>query len=262
MSIFDFFLKKKISFFLTSLLVVVLSLYNVPKAQAVSWQLTYADEFNSANDLSGWNVDSGDGNFWIDTSGGFLHLESNWGPTYPIVWRNDLYSSINANNSDYAVEIRFRRSYLTGYGSAFGIGTASFSSTRFSPGDPYPVSSYENVLHNEQHQPASPGSFGGNENICGNRDKKPIPVDYGWHVGRVEFVGTTGYHYLDGSLIGSFVCRSLVPISTYFGNSYDEPWGSWSQLDIDYFHIYTPVIPLSPRLRRVITPPLPSRFLK
>ncbi len=214
---------------------------HAPAAQT-TWQLYYADEFNAGSDLVGWNIDRGDGNYWIDTGGGFLHLESNWGYTYPMVWRNDLFSYINANNLDYAVEVRFRRPYLTAYGSAVGVGTTSFSGARFAAGDQYPANNYENVIHNEQHQPAQPGSFGGNENICLNQDKKPIPVDYTWHVGRAEFIGTTGYHYFDGSLIGTATCASR-PLSTYFGNAYIQPYiGSWSTLDIDYIRIYVRVI--------------------
>ena len=214
---------------------------NVPAAQS-SWQLYYADEFNAGADLVGWNIDRGDGNYWIDTSGGFLHLESNWGYTYPMIWRNDLFNYINANNLDYAIEVRFRRPYLTAYGSAFGVGSTSFSGARFAAGDQYPVNNYENIIHNEQHQPAQPGSFGGNENICLNQDKKPIPVDYTWHVGRAEFIGGTGNHYFDGAWIGSASCGSR-PVSTYFGNAYVQPFiGSWSTMDIDYIRIYIRVV--------------------
>jgi len=212
---------------------------NAPAAQT-SWQLYYADEFNTGSDLVGWSIDHGDGNYWID-AGGFLHMESNWGYTFPMVWRNGLYNYINANNLNYAVEVRFRRTYLTAYGTAFGVGTTSFSGARFSAGDQYPVDHYENIIHNEQHQPAAPGSFGGNENICANQDRKPIPVDYNWHVGRAEFIGTTGTHYFDGTWIGTASCASR-PVSTYFGNSYVQPFiGSWSFLDIDYIRIYIQV---------------------
>ncbi len=235
---------------------------NVPAAQS-TWQLYYADEFNAGSDLVGWNFDRGDGNYWVDTGGGFLHLESNWGYTYPMVWRNDLYGYINANNLDYAVEVRFRRPYLTAYGSAFGVGATSFSGARFAAGDQYPVNNYENIIHNEQHQPAQQGSFGGNENICLNQDKKPIPVDYTWHVGRAEFLGGTGYHYFDGGLMGTASCGSRS-LSTYFGNSYVQPFlGSWSTLDIDYLRIYirvtatptfTPTYPPTSTPTRTFTP--------
>ncbi len=220
-----------------------------------SWQLYYADEFNAGSDLVGWSIDRGGGNYWIDTSGGFLHLESNWGYTYPMVWRNNLFSYINANNLDYAVEVRFRRTYLTAYGSAFGIGTANFSGARYPAGDQYPVNNYENIVHNEQHQPASPGAFGGNENICLNQQRKPIPVDYAWHVGRAEFIGTTGTHLFDGAVIGTASCMSR-PRSTYFGNSYNQPFiGSWSMADIDYIRIYIRVIATStPTFTPTFTP--------
>lgn len=206
-------------------------------AQA-AWQLFFADEFNASGDLVGWNLNRGDGNCWIDAVGGFLHLESNWGYTYPMVWRNDLYSHINANNLDYAIEVRFRRPYLTAYGSAFGVGTANFSGARFSAGDPYPLNNYENVFTNEQHQPL--GQFSGHERICMHQPGQPIPVDYTWHVGRAEFSSGTGYHYFDGSLIGTASCYPR-PLSTYFGNSYVQAiTGSWSTLDIDYIRIYIP----------------------
>lgn len=42
-----------------------------------TWQLFFADEFNASGDLVGWNLNRGDGNYWVDTGGGFLHLESN-----------------------------------------------------------------------------------------------------------------------------------------------------------------------------------------
>ncbi len=215
------------------------TLLAAPAAQT-SWQLYYTDEFNAGADLVGWSIDRGDGNYWIDTGSGFLHEESNWGYTFPMIWRNNLYTNINANNLDYAVEVRFRRPYLTAYGPAFGVGSTSFSGARYNAGDQYPVNNYENILHNEQHQPT--GQFGGNENICANQARQPIPVDYGWHVGRAEFVGTTGTHYLDGALIGNATC-ALRPSSTYFGNSYVQPFiGSWSTLDIDYIRIFIRVV--------------------
>ncbi len=223
-----------------------------PPAQT-TWQLYYADEFNSGGDLAGWSIDRGGGNDWIDTANGFLHLESPWSDTYPMIWRNDLYSYINANNLNYAVEIRFRRPYLTAYGSAFGVGTTSFSGSRYAVTDSYPVNNYENILHNEQHQPSAPGRFGGNANVYqGGAGKVSIPVDYTWHTMRAEFIGGTGYLYLDGaSYAGSNPWRAWRPLSTYFGNSYDESWGgagpgSWSTLDIDYIRIYIGVVAPTP----------------
>ncbi len=41
-----------------------------------AWQLHYADEFNASGDLSGWTIDRGGGNYWIDTGG--------WIPTFGI----------------------------------------------------------------------------------------------------------------------------------------------------------------------------------
>ena len=203
-----------------------------------TWQLSYADEFSTSNDLAGWNSDHGDGSYLVDTAGGFLHLESNWGYTYPMVWRNDLFSQINANNLDYAIQVRFKRPYLAGYGSAFGVGTASFSGTRFPPGDPYPANNYENVVTNEQHQPL--GQFSGHERICMHQPGQPLPVDYAWHVGRAEFIGGTGYHYFDGGFVGTTACHPH-PVSIYFGNSFVQSYtGSWSTLDIDYIRIYIP----------------------
>ncbi len=203
----------------------------------VTWQLSFANEFNASGDLVGWNTNRGEGNYWIDIGAGFLHLESNWGYTYPMIWRNDLYSYINANSLDYAIEIRFRRPYLTAYGSAFGVGTANFSGARFPSGDLYPLNNYENVLTNEQHQPI--GQFSGHQRICMYQPGMPIPMDYAWHIGRAEFVGGTGYHYFDASLIGTVSCYPR-PVSTYFGNSYVQGFiGSWSTLDIDYIRIYS-----------------------
>jgi hypothetical protein len=203
-----------------------------------TWQLFFADEFNTSDDLGDWNSDPGDGSFRVDTASGFLHLESNWGYTYPMVWRNDLFSQINVDNLDYAIEVRFRRPSLAAYGSAFGVGTANFSGTRFSAGDPYPPNNYENVLTNEQHQPL--GQFSGHERICMHQPGKPLPVDYSWHVGRAEFIGGTGFHYFDASLIGTASCYPR-PVSIYFGNSYIQSFiGSWSTLDVDYIRIYVP----------------------
>jgi hypothetical protein len=200
------------------------------------WRLFFTDEFDTSNDLVGWDSDRGEGSYRIDTAGGFLHLESNWGYTYPMVWRNDLFSPINVSNLDYAIEVRFRRPYLAGYGSAFGVGTANFGGTRLPPGDPYPANNYENVVTNEQHQPL--GQFSGHERICTHQPGQPLPVDYAWHVGRAEFIGATGYHYFDGSLIGTAACHPH-PVSIYFGNSFVQSFtGSWSTLDIDYVRIY------------------------
>ena len=213
-----------------------------------AWQLLYADEFNSAGDLAGWATDRGGGNYWIDATSGLLHLESPWSDTYPMIWRNDLYNAINAGNLDYAVEVRFRRPYLSAYGPAFGVGTAAFSGGRYSVSDTYPVNNYENIIHNEQHQPASGAQFGGNANLYqGGAGRVPIPVDYTWHTMRSEFIGGTGSLYFDGTYYsGSNPYRAWRPVSTYFGNSYNQSWsgsgpGSWSNLDIDYLRIYVRV---------------------
>ncbi len=223
-----------------------------PQAQ-FAWQLHYADEFNAASDLAGWAIDRGGGNYWIDTGGGYLHLESPWSDTYPMVWRNDLYNYINAYNLDYAVEVRFRRPYLSAYGAAFGVGTAAFSGARYSVSNTYPVNNYENILHNEQHQPAPGAPFGGNANVFqGGAGRVPIPVDNAWHTMRSEFIGGTGYLYFDGLYYsGSNPWRSWRPVSAYFGNSYNQSWGGygpgwWTGLEIDYLRIYIRVLAATP----------------
>ncbi len=223
-----------------------------PNAQ-YAWQLHYADEFNAASDLAGWAVDRGGGNYWMETGGGYLHLESPWSDTYPMIWRNDLYNYINAYNLDYAVEVRFRRPYLSAYGAAFGVGTAAFSGARYSVGDMYPVNNYENIIHNEQHQPAQGAQFGGNANVYqGGAGRVPIPVDNTWHTMRSEFIGGTGYLYFDGLYYsGSNPWRSWRPVSTYIGNSYNQSWGGygpgwWTNLEIDYLRIYIRVLAATP----------------
>ncbi len=214
-----------------------------------AWQLSYADEFNAAGDLAGWAGDRGGGNYWVDTGGGYLHMESPWSDTYPMMWRNDLYNTINANNYDYAIELRFRRPYLSAYGTAIGVGTASFSGARYWVSDAYPVNNYENFVHNEQHQPAQGAQFGGNVNLFqGGAGRVGIPVDYSWHTMRAEFIGGYGYLYLDGTYYsGANPYRSWQPVSTYFGNSYNQSWGgagpgSWTNMDIDYLRIYVRVL--------------------
>ena len=265
------------------ILLLIASASALPAAPAAApngqwaWQLHYADEFNVSSDLAGWGVDRGGGNYWIDTGSGSLHLESPWSDTYPMVWRNDLYGYINANNLDYAVEVRFRRPYLSAYGAAFGVGTASFSGARYWVSDAYPVTNYENIIHNEQHQPAAGATFGGNANLYqSGAGRVGIPVDYTWHTMRSEFIGGTGYLYLDGIYYaGSNPWRSWRPISTYFGNSYHQSWGgsgigSWSNLDIDYIRIYvrmlvptatpSPSVTNTPTTTRTNTP-TPTRSL-
>ena len=244
---------------------------NPAPAAQWAWQLYYTDEFTSGSDIIGWAVDRGGGNYWIDTGSGFLHLESPWSDTYPMVWRNDLYGYINANNLDYAVEVRFRRPYLTAYGAAFGVGTAAFTGARYTVSDSYPVNNYENMIHNEQHQPASGAQFGGNANLYqGGAGRVGIPVDYTWHTMRSELICGTGYLYLDGAYYaGSNPWRSWRPISTYFGNSYNQSWGgsgigSWTNMDIDYIRIYiralvptatpSPTVTNTPTATRTNTP--------
>ena len=237
---------------------------NPAPAAQWAWQLYYTDEFNAASDIVGWSADPGGGNYWIDTSGGFLHTESPWSDTYPMIWRNDLFNYINANNLDYAVEVRFRRPYLSAYGAAFGVGTASFTGARYWVSDSYPVNNYENMIHNEQHQPAQGAQFGGNANLYqGGAGRVGIPVDYTWHTMRSEFIGGTGYLYLDGTYYsGSNPWRSWRPVSTYFGNSYNQSLGgsgigSWTNMDIDYIRIYiralVPTATPTPTLTRTPT---------
>ncbi len=225
-----------------------------------AWQLHYADEFNGSGDLSGWAIDRGGGNYWIDTGDGFLHMESPWSDTYPMIWRNDLYGYINTYNLDYAVEVRFRRPSLSAYGAAFGVGTTAFSGARYAVTDSYPVNNYENILHNEQHQPAQGAQFGGNANVYqGGAGRVPIPVDYSWHTMRAEFIGGTGYLYFDGVYYsGSNPWRSWRPFSTYFGDSYNQSWGNggpgwWTNEDIDYLRIYIRVLASTPTFTPTLT---------
>lgn len=223
----------------------------VPGAQW-AWQLHYADEFNVPSDLGGWAIDSGGGAYWVDGAG-YLHMESGWSDTYPMIWRNDLFNYINTYGLDYAVEVRFRRPYLTAYGAAFGVGTTAFSGARYAVTDLYPVDNYENMLHNEQHQPATGAQFGGNANVYqGGAGRVPIPVDYTWHTMRAEFIGGNGYLYFDGIYYsGTNPWRSWRPASTYFGNSYNQSWGgsgtgSWTNMDVDYLRIYIRVAAATP----------------
>ena len=243
---------------------------SAPNAQW-AWQLHYADEFSGSGDLSGWAIDRGGGNYWVDSNWGYLHMESTWSDTYPMIWRNDLYNYINTYSLDYAVEVRFRRPYLTAYGAAFGVGTTAFNGARYWVTDSYPVNNYENIMHNEQHQPASGAQFGGNANVYqGGAGRVAIPVDYGWHTMRAEFIGGTGSMYFDGVYYsGTNPWRSWRPVSTYFGDSYNQSWGdggpgSWTNEDIDYIRIYIRVQSVTPTFAPTATwtsTPTPTRTL-
>ncbi len=219
-----------------------------PNAQ-IGWQLHYANEFSSGAALTGWSVDYAGNWNNIRVENGYLHMERAWGTTYPLVWRNDLFNTINTNALSHAIEVRFRYPYLSDYGAAVGVGTAWFSGARYAPSDPYPRNNFENVMM--VHMRSLGGGPRRVEVYQGGAGRVTIPADYTWHTARAEFIrndpSCSGYRYgaylyLDGVLqTRPFPCRDWLPVPVYFGNSYYQEFvGNWSNLQVDYFRIYIP----------------------
>jgi hypothetical protein len=238
-----------------------------PAAQT-TWQLLYGIEFNAWSDLTGWSLDYAGSWNNVRVENGYLHLEQPWNTIYPMVWRNGLFNYINTNSLSHAIEVRFRYPYLTAYGAATGVGTTSFSGTRYPPGNTYPRDNFENVLVVHRR------SAGGGPNLVrvyqGGAGDVFIPEDYTWHTARAEFIRNDptcpgylygGYLYFDGVLQSRPTpCRNWAPVSAYFGNSYYQDFiGNWSNLEVDYFRIYIPVT-ATPTPTRTTTP-TPTRSL-
>jgi len=248
-------------------LMIALTPTALPAAPAaLTWQLHYSIEFNTWSDLAGWSVDYAGSWNNVRVENGYLHLEQPWGTTYPMVWRNDLFNTINANALSHAIEVRFRYPYLTAYGAANGVGTTWFSGVRYPPGTTYPRDNYENILMVHRR------SAGGGPNRArvyqGGAGDVFIPDDGAWHTARAEFIRNDpscpgylygGYLYFDGVLQGRpFPCRNWTPVSAYFGNAYYQDYlGNWSNLEVDYFRIYIPVTAtptFTPTPTRTFTP--------
>jgi hypothetical protein len=224
---------------------------SAPNAQ-VAWQLHYSNEFSGGWDLTGWSIDYAGSWNNVRVENGYLHLEQPWSTNYPMVWRNDLFNYINTNALSHAIEVRFRYPYLSDYGAAVGVGTAWFSGARYAPADPYPRNNYENVLM--VHMRSLGGGPRRVEVYQGGAGRVQIPADYTWHTARAEFMRNDAscpgyrygaYLYLDGVLQArSFPCRNWMPVPTYFGNSYYQDYfGNWSNMEVDYFRIYIPATP-------------------
>jgi hypothetical protein len=241
-----------ILFFL--ILIIALTPTPVPAAPAAQggWQLHYGIEFNAWNDLTGWNVDYAGSWNNVRVENGYLHLEQPWSTTYPMVWRNDLYNTINASALSHAIEVRFRYPYTTDYGAAVGVGTAWFSGARYSPSTTYPRDNFENVLM--VHMRSLGGGPRRVEVYQSGAGRIQIPMDYTWHTARAEFIRNDpscpgylygAYLYFDGALQARPTpCRNWAPISSYFGNSYYQDYiGNWSNMEVDYFRIYIPATP-------------------
>jgi len=222
-----------------------------PLAQT-GWQLHYGIDFNAWSDLTGWNIDYAGNWNNVRVENGYLHLEQPWGTTYPMVWRNDVFNTINANGLSHAIEVRFRYPYLTDYGDATGVGTTWFSGARYSPSTTYPRDNFENVLM--VHMRSTTGGPRRVEVYQGGGGRIQIPADYTWHTARAEFIRNDAscpgylygaYLYFDGVLQARPTpCRNWTPVNSYFGNSYYQDFeGNWTNEEIDYFRVYIPATP-------------------
>jgi len=232
-----------------------------PAAQS-GWQLHYGIDFNAWSDLTGWNIDYAGSSNNVRVENGYLHLEQPWNTIYPMVWRNNLYNTINASALSHAIEVRFRYPYTSDYGAATGVGTTYFSGARYSSSTTYPRDNFENVLM--VHMRSLGGGPRRVQAYQGGAGSVQIPADYTWHTARAEFIRNDptcpgylygAYLYFDGVLQARPTpCRNWGPINSYFGNSYYQDYvGNWSNLEVDYLRIYIPATP-TPTYTPTFTP--------
>ncbi|MFH1927511.1 MAG: hypothetical protein ABIK79_04980 [Chloroflexota bacterium] len=195
----------------------------IPVPTCETWGTYWEDTFDDP-DLPGWELNLAEGSAAISAS--TLHLESTSGYSnrFPLLWRNDVFPSID----ELDLRLRFRHTGLTAYGTSIDIGTIPYDGRRYWHSDPSP-SGIRDILyihHSESEFFVRP---------LGRRDLAWVgsASDEEWHVVQLKLMDSTFTLTVDGTEIASVV-SSLRPACLYIGNPMVvEHWGTWSALAVD-----------------------------
>jgi hypothetical protein len=201
--------------------------------ECLAWLNIFADEFTDP-DLSGWSVDLEDGKKRVQDSVVHLWTKSDM-DRYPMLWRNDIFEGAG---DEYYVEIRFRYSDITAYGTTIALNSGSCEGTRRPASEPVPPSS-EDILRVHHLVDPDANKFQFRVKLLrGLVQWNGTPDDTDWHVVRVAVEGGQLYTlYVDGVRIGS-ASSSLRPTSIYIGNPTIQPFhGNWTETYVDYVRV-------------------------
>lgn len=160
-------------------------------AGCAAWQVVFVDEFDS--DSGGWQKSPAGGS--IQYGGGAVKLSRNWGQTFPIMWRNDIFG-IGAEQV-FAFEAKVKHENITAYGTTVALGTDAYNGQRYAQGDLYPILHFENVLQIHHYDQEARVSV-----LLNTPVSYADPADPDWHVIRIEVYPSGGnYMYYLLSLI-------------------------------------------------------------
>jgi hypothetical protein len=201
--------------------------------RCIEWGNIFAEEFGDP-DLEGWTTSLAGGQQLV--SDGYVHQ---WtepvADRFPLLWRNDLFEGAG---QDFALEMRFRYSDFTAYGTTIALNSAPFDGHRVADTNDLP-SGIEEIL-NVHHVVDPVGNvyrfdvsmFDGAVRWQGT------PGDTSWHIVQMTLEQGDVYTlYVDGVEVGA-VQSSIRPISIYIGNPTIQVWsGPWTQLYVDYVRI-------------------------
>ena len=205
--------------------------------KCLTWGNTFAEEFTDPA-LTGWSVSLGGGQQQVSDS--VLHQWTQPSTDrFPLLWRNDLFQgAVN----DFALEIRFRHSDFTAYGTTIALNSAPYDGSRVPAGQTLP--GIEDVLsiHHVVDRVGSVYRFSVTL-FRGRVVWNGTPGDTAWHIVRVTLEPDNLYTlYVDGQRAGS-TKSTMRPTSIYIGNPTIQPWfGAWTQLHVDYVRISRCVI--------------------
>jgi hypothetical protein len=154
---------------------------------------------------------------------------------YPLRWRNDIFEGVD---DDFAVEIRFRYSNITAYGTTIGLNSSAYDGVRRKWSLPV-AEGTEDILR--VHHLVDPGGdvYLFEASLLEDRVTwYGTPGDTGWHVVRITLERDNRYSlYVDGELMGS-VTSAMRPTGIYIGNPTIQPFfGSWTNTYVDYVRV-------------------------
>ncbi|GEM_PF-2341250 len=207
--------------------------------RCTNWGQVFEEPFTLPTpEFRGWSLSLGGGQ--MEVRDGYMHMWTSESiDRFPIMWRNDLFQ--NAGN-EYTVEMRFRHSDFTAYGTTIALNSRPYDGQRTQPGQALPQG-LEDILsihHVEGTEAGGVHRF--DVTLLGHKVIWPTDRanDDRWHTLRLTLDEGSWYKlYLDNSpLPAIWVNDNRRPVSMYIGNPTTQRfWGGWTQLYVDYVRI-------------------------
>jgi len=201
--------------------------------RCLTWGNIFAEEFSSA-ELAGWTMNLGGGQQLV--SDGYVHQWTGLtADRFPLLWRNDLFEGAG---QDFLLEIRFRYSDFTAYGTTIALNSQAFDGHRVPDTKDLPTG-IEEVLNIHHVVDPVAGIYRFDVSMFEGQVRwTGTPGDTNWHIVQMSLEQGDLYTlYVDGVKIGQ-VHSAIRPISTYIGNPTIQVWpGPWTQLYVDYIRI-------------------------